>query len=99
MSDETINPMFGGDDFATDLQAYARRLDVQRQSLADFADQRAAELDPEVDARLAQAEMAYRMQASVPELTDLSDEKDEVFELYGPDSRRPGMCQTASAMS
>jgi len=34
--------------------------------------------------------MAYRMQASVPELTDLSDEKDEVFELYGPDSRRPG---------
>ena len=30
------------------------------------------------------------MQASVPELTDLSDEPEEVFELYGPDSRRPG---------
>ena len=46
--------------------------------------------DPEIETRIAQYEMAYRMQASVPELTDLSDEKDEVFELYGPDSRRPG---------
>jgi len=46
--------------------------------------------DPEVSTRIRQYEMAYRMQASVPELTDLSDEKDEVFELYGPDSRRPG---------
>ncbi|MEC9096119.1 MAG: DUF1501 domain-containing protein, partial [Planctomycetota bacterium] len=46
--------------------------------------------DPEIDARTKQFEMAYRMQASVPELTDLSDEPEEVFELYGPDSRRPG---------
>ncbi|MEY3548881.1 MAG: hypothetical protein RLZZ552_1249, partial [Verrucomicrobiota bacterium] len=46
--------------------------------------------DPEISTRIRQYEMAYRMQASVPELTDLSDEKDEVFELYGPDSRRPG---------
>jgi len=45
---------------------------------------------PEISTRIRQYEMAYRMQASVPELTDLSDEKDEVFELYGPDSRRPG---------
>jgi zinc protease len=43
MSDEAINPLFGGDGFAADLQAYGQKLQVQRQSLADFADQRAAE--------------------------------------------------------
>lgn len=46
--------------------------------------------DPEVATRVRQYEMAYRMQSSVPELADLSDEPDEVFSLYGPDSRRPG---------
>ena len=46
--------------------------------------------DPETSTRMAQYEMAYRMQASVPELTDLSDEPDSVFERYGPDSRTPG---------
>ena len=46
--------------------------------------------DPEVDARIAQYEMAFRMQASVPEIADMSDEPDSVFEEYGPDSRTPG---------
>ena len=46
--------------------------------------------DPETSTRIAQYEMAYRMQSSVPELTDLSDEPDSVFELYGPDARQPG---------
>jgi hypothetical protein len=46
--------------------------------------------DPEIATRIQQYEMAYRMQTSVPELTDLRDETEEVFELYGPDSRRPG---------
>ncbi len=46
--------------------------------------------DPEIATRIQQYEMAYRMQTSVPELTDLRDEPEEVFELYGPDSRRPG---------
>src|SRR6266550_2630375 len=46
--------------------------------------------DPEITTRIAQYEMAYRMQTSVPELTDLSKEPDHVFELYGPDSRKPG---------
>ena len=46
--------------------------------------------DPEVDARIAQYEMAYRMQTSVPEVMDISKEPDEVFDLYGPDSRDPG---------
>ncbi len=46
--------------------------------------------DPEIETRIAQYEMAYRMQASVPELMDLSNEPDHVFERYGPDARRPG---------
>ena len=46
--------------------------------------------DPETTTRISQYEMAYRMQASVPELTDLSDEPESVFERYGPDSKIPG---------
>ena len=46
--------------------------------------------DPEISTRIAQYEMAYRMQTSVPELTDLSKEPEAVFELYGPESRKPG---------
>lgn len=48
------------------------------------------ELDPEIESRIAQYELAYRMQTSVPEVTDLSKEPDEVFELYGADARKPG---------
>ena len=47
-------------------------------------------LDPDDPGRIAQYEMAYRMQTSVPEVTRLSDEPDHVLELYGPDSRTPG---------
>jgi hypothetical protein len=46
--------------------------------------------DPEIDTRVAQYEMAYRMQTSVPDLMDLSKEPASTFELYGPDSRKPG---------
>jgi len=46
--------------------------------------------DPEIESRIAQYEMAYRMQASVPELTDLSNEPDRTWERYGPDARKPG---------
>jgi hypothetical protein len=46
--------------------------------------------DPEISTRITQYEMAYRMQSSVPELTDLSREPKYVFDLYGPESRRPG---------
>jgi hypothetical protein len=52
--------------------------------------QQALDGDPEIGARISQYEMAFRMQASVPELTDLSDEPEETFALYGPDSRKPG---------
>jgi uncharacterized protein (DUF1501 family) len=53
-------------------------------------EQHATALDPEINTRIAQYEMAYRMQTSVPELTDLSDETAETFDLYGPESRTPG---------
>ncbi len=46
--------------------------------------------DPEIDTRIAQYEMAYRMQSSVPELTDLTSESEHSFELYGPQSRTAG---------
>jgi hypothetical protein len=46
--------------------------------------------DPETLTRIAQYELAYRMQTSVPELTDLSKEPESTFEAYGPDSRRRG---------
>ena len=46
--------------------------------------------DPEIVTRIRQYEMAYRMQTSVPELTDLSKEPQSTFDLYGPDARKPG---------
>ena len=46
--------------------------------------------DPEITTRITQYEMAYRMQTSVPSLMDLSDEPEHTFELYGPESRKPG---------
>ena len=46
--------------------------------------------DPEISARMAQYEMAFRMQTSVPEVTDMSDEPDYIFDMYGEGSRDPG---------
>ncbi len=67
---------------------------VRRRFLDDLAklNQKNAEEfgDPEILSRVAQYEMAYRMQSSMPELTDLSSESEKTFERYGPDSRKPG---------
>ncbi len=46
--------------------------------------------DPEIATRIEQYEMAYRMQTSVPDLTDLSGEPEHVFKLYGPEAKKPG---------
>ena len=63
----------------------------QLDALAELNGKRAdATGDPEIEARIAQYEMAYRMQTSVPDLTDFSDEPDSTFDLYGPDARKPG---------
>lgn len=48
------------------------------------------ELDPEIESRIAQYEMAYRMQSSVPDITDVSREPESAFALYGTDARKPG---------
>ncbi len=67
---------------------------TRRRMLDDLARLNARKLeesgDPEVATRIAQYEMAYRMQTSVPELIDVSNEPKHIFDLYGPDSRRPG---------
>lgn len=46
--------------------------------------------DPEIQTRIAQYEMAFRMQTSVPALTDMKDEPQHVLDMYGPDVKRPG---------
>ena len=66
----------------------------RRAMLDDLADLNRIKLDeyqdPEIQARIDQYEMAFRMQASVPELADLSKEPASVFDRYGPESRKPG---------
>ncbi|MBI1918060.1 MAG: DUF1501 domain-containing protein [Planctomycetes bacterium] len=67
---------------------------VRRRFLDDLArlnEMRLKEFgDPEIATRIEQYEMAYRMQTSVPELTDVSKEPASTFELYGSDARKPG---------
>ena len=46
--------------------------------------------DPEIRSRIAQYEMAFRMQSSIPEVMDLSKEPESVFDLYGPAAKTPG---------
>jgi hypothetical protein len=46
--------------------------------------------DPEIETRISQYEMAFRMQTSVPDLLDFSKEPQSTFDLYGPDARKPG---------
>ena len=70
-----------------DREARRRMLDavqaLNRKKAAEAA-------DPEIETRIAQYEMAFRMQASVPELTDLSKEPESTFKLYGEEARKPG---------
>jgi len=67
---------------------------LRRRMLDGIARLNQAELeesgDPEVATRIAQYEMAFRMQSSVPDLTDFSKEPESTFKLYGDDARRPG---------
>jgi len=57
--------------------------DLNRLHLEEFG-------DPEINTRISQYEMAYRMQTSVPDLLDLSDEPESTFRLYGADAMMPG---------
>ena len=68
--------------------------EVRRESLDEIGElnrQRHQVLgDPEIQTRIAQYELAFRMQTSVPDLLDLSKEPQHVLDLYGPDVKRPG---------
>jgi Protein of unknown function (DUF1501) len=55
--------------------------------------------DPEIQTRTQQFEMAFRMQASVPDLTDLSQESDKTYELYGADSKDRGTFANSALMA
>jgi uncharacterized protein (DUF1501 family) len=55
--------------------------------------------DPEIEVRMQQYEMAFRMQASVPELTDLSGEAESTYQLYGDDSRKRGTFANSALMA
>ena len=74
------------------------RADTRRliDSLKDLQEVSGADdqIESDAAARIEQYEMAYRMQTSVPEVTDLSKEPDSVFELYGPKSREPGSLES-----
>lgn len=55
--------------------------------------------DPEIDARINAYEMAFRMQASVPELMDIADEPEHVLNLYGPEVKQPGSAASACLLA
>jgi len=70
-----------------DQQSRRRELDY----LSELeAEQKKVWGDPEIDSKISQYEMAYRMQASVPEITDISNEPDYIFDMYGEEARIPG---------
>lgn len=71
---------FERDDRRTFLDALAKLNSLKQEEYGD----------PEIGTRIAQYEMAFKMQSSVPELTDLSKEPASTFELYGEDARKPG---------
>ena len=73
----------------TGMQRKTRRrmLDALQQLNAE---RRSVVGDPQIDDRIAQYEMAYRMQMSIPELTDISQETKDVLQLYGDDVTKPG---------
>ena len=73
----------------TGISAEGRRLMLDRlRELHEY--QKIAFGDPEIDTRIAQYEMSFRLQTSVPEVVDNSKEPESVFEMYGPDARKPG---------
>ena len=78
--------------FLNDPQGVSRsERRVMLDHLAEFNQMRHEEIgDPEIQTRISQYEMAFRMQASAPELADLSDESESTFELYGEEARVPG---------
>jgi hypothetical protein len=68
---------------------------MQRRNMLDLTGdldryQQSSTLDPGIEERIAQYEMAYRLQSSIPEVNNLSDEPQHVLDLYGEDVKKPG---------
>lgn len=76
----TNPPGIGKADRARHMEYLRRLQEIQRDALDD----------PEIEAKIAQYEMAFRMQTSVPEVMTLDDEPESTFRLYGEDARDPG---------
>ncbi|MFN0126664.1 MAG: DUF1501 domain-containing protein [Verrucomicrobiales bacterium] len=55
--------------------------------------------DPDIQTRISQYEMAYRLQSSVPELTDTSKESQATLDLYGPDVKKPGSYASSALLA
>jgi hypothetical protein len=79
--------LYLGDPPGVDRESVRRKLDalseLNKLQYEEFA-------DPEINTRISQYEMAYRMQTSVPELMDISKEPEHIIEMYGEDVKRPG---------
>ncbi len=77
--------------------------DAQRASIAEVNRLNgmlsADRLDPEIQTRIAQYELAFRMQTSVPELVDLTKERKETLDLYGPEVSKPGSYAHSALMA
>lgn len=71
------------------IDSQARRSTLDRLNLLN-SQHRDLLHDPEIDTRIAQYEMAFRMQSSVPELLNLQEEPKHILDMYGPDVSRPG---------
>jgi uncharacterized protein (DUF1501 family) len=72
------------------VSAESRRLMLNRLEELHAHQLEASGFEPGIQARIANYEMAYRMQTSIPEVTDVASESDSTFELYGPEARTPG---------
>jgi hypothetical protein len=71
------------------ITSESRRLQLERlRELHEVAQENLG--DAEINTRISQYEMAFRMQSSVPDVVDISNEPDHIFDLYGADSRKPG---------
>jgi hypothetical protein len=68
-----------------DISAKSRRMLLDR-----LEELHHLSVSDDVDSKIAQYEMAFRMQTSIPEVTDISDEPESVLEMYGPDVKTPG---------
>lgn len=72
------------------ISSDSRRMMLERLAQLHTHEQETIGPEPGIQARISNYEMAFRMQSSIPEVTDLTSESDATFALYGEDARKPG---------